>query len=303
MVNGGAQVKVYAPKSSILDGTAQVPCWDLPGYICILGSSAVMMAVGRDTNPAIVHTRVAEALGITDGDTIDFDLRGYTERLSLKVTVKDIMTDFLVHPLIQSVPSLADFRSGLEGDVVKFQNGEEVHLFSQHMFAGLSIADASGKAILTFDGASRNNPHGPAGCGFAIYSTRNGSSRGDYFVMGSRYFGKASSNVMEYHGLLEGLYWALRLKLEYLIIEGDSELVIRQMMGDYRVKSANLRPLHRKAIEMLDGYSNLKVTYRHISRNDNSVSDSLANQAIDLKENSVCCNWDNVNRQCKRAPW
>ena len=263
------------------------------------------MGLGENVHPAVVHTRVAEALGIQDGDTIEFDLRGYSERISLPVTVKDVMADFLVHPLMGSVPSVVSFRSDRTGDRVKFQNGEEVILFEQHMWAGMSVVTPMGTGILTFDGASRNNPEGPAGCGFAIYSSSDGSTRDDYLVMGSRFFGKGSSNEMEYQGMIEGLHWALKLKLKTLVVEGDSELVIRQMKGEYAVDAPNLKSLHRKAHEVLTGWrgKDLEVMFRHISRDKNTESDSLANRAIDLQENTTTCNWRNVNKQCRRTQW
>jgi ribonuclease HI len=305
MVNGGAQVKLYAPASAIRSGTAQVPCWNLPAWICAIGSPSVMKAVGNDANPAVVHPRVAEALGIKDGDSIELDLRGYSERISVRVTIKDIAADFLVHPLMGSVPAAAEIESNSERDRVKFQNGEEVDLFKQHVWAGMGVANRSGVGILMFDGASRNNPQGPAGCGFAIYASKDGSSHDGNLVMGYRFFGKGSCNEMEYQGMIEGMHWAFKLKLKTLVIEGDSELVIRQMKGEYAVEAPNLVPLHCKAQEMLNGClaEDLKVVFRHISREKNAVSDSLANCAVDLQENMTTFNWPNVNNQCRRAPW
>jgi ribonuclease HI len=110
---------------------------------------------------------------------------------------------------------------------------------------------------------------------------------------------------MEYHGLIERLHWALTLKLKTLVIKGDSKLAIRQMKGKYAVDSSNLRPLHRKVREMLSkaNAEGLEVEFRRITRDQKTVSDRLANCAIEVRENGTTFSGDDVNGHCRRTQY
>ena len=168
----------------------------------------------------------------------------------------------------------------------------------QCMWAGLRAIMRKGSAQLYFDGASRNNPHGPCGYGFHIERTDDGSR--DILVQGSGYCGmNRSSNEMEYEGLIEGLIWATRLDLTHLTISGDSQLIIRQLTGEYSIRNPRLKRLNKKVQEILHDPSfsdGLQVTFRHIPRNENRVADSLANDAIETRMNVTTCNWPNINK-------
>ncbi len=123
------------------------------------------------------------------------------------------------------------------------------------------------------DGASRGNP-GPAGAGAVLYDP-GGEKRGEE----SRYLGKTTNNVAEYQALLLGLDLALRHGVRNLRIFSDSELLIRQLMGVYRVKKAHLYPLWLKVRETLQHFAGYGFT--PLDRSLNVEADRLARQAVD----------------------
>jgi ribonuclease HI len=123
------------------------------------------------------------------------------------------------------------------------------------------------------DGGSRGNP-GPAGYGVQIVD-------GDGQVLAEihRALASATNNVAEYHGLLAALEWALDRGLRSLHIRSDSELLVRQLKGEYRVKNPGLQPLY---VEARDHIARIgKVTFEHVRREFNREADRLANLAMD----------------------
>jgi len=132
-----------------------------------------------------------------------------------------------------------------------------------------------GKKIEIYvDGGSRGNP-GPSGIGVVILD-----AGGKKLKELSKYIGEATNNIAEYNALLYGLEEALILRADDIIINTDSELVAKQLTGDYRVKDPNLRPLFDRAINMLKSFNNFEV--RHIKREMNKEADKLVNKAINL---------------------
>ncbi len=123
------------------------------------------------------------------------------------------------------------------------------------------------------DGAARGNP-GEAGCGAVIFDEA-GAVREEVF----RYLGKATNNVAEYEGLLMGLEAVLRLGGTRLKVQSDSQLLVRQLNGLYRVKDQKLRPLYQQALRLLQRLETCRII--HIGREQNRQADRLANQAID----------------------
>lgn len=134
------------------------------------------------------------------------------------------------------------------------------------------------KIIAFIDGASRKNP-GPAGYG--AYLT---SETGEVIEV-SGYLGTTTNNVAEYHALVEALQFALDEGADEIEVVSDSELLVRQMLGAYRVKHANLLPLHRKARELSRRFR--RFTIRHVLRAGNKEADRLANLAVDRAEGVV----------------
>ena len=126
--------------------------------------------------------------------------------------------------------------------------------------------------VLYFDGCSRGNP-GEAGAGAVIY--QNGVEIWDSSIyVGS----KETNNVAEYNGLILGMTEAIARNIKNLSIKGDSMLVIKQIKGEYRVRSANLIELYNKTKTLEKSFDTL--TYEHIYRKDNRRADKLANDSI-----------------------
>ncbi|MFC1641380.1 ribonuclease HI family protein [Myxococcota bacterium] len=129
------------------------------------------------------------------------------------------------------------------------------------------------EAVLFSDGASRGNP-GPAGIGAVLEM-----SAGQRTVEISEYIGLATNNVAEYRALLAGLERALELGIRRLEVRADSELMIRQLRGEYQVKSASLLPLFQHARRLMGRFQ--QVILLHVRRELNTRADELANVGID----------------------
>lgn len=129
------------------------------------------------------------------------------------------------------------------------------------------------KLLVNVDGGARGNP-GPAAVA-AIATSTEGE------VLGERnaYIGEATNNVAEYRALIAGLEAAVRLGARSVRVVMDSELVVRQMTGEYRVKNEGLKPLHREARQRAAALA--EVAYRSVGREDNARADQLVNEALD----------------------
>ncbi len=123
------------------------------------------------------------------------------------------------------------------------------------------------------DGAARGNP-GPAGAGVVIMD-----DNGIVIDEGSCYLGERTNNQAEYAALIVGLSKARSINPESVTIFSDSQLLVKQMRGEFRVKNEKLRPLFEEAVSILDSLS--KVEFVHIPRNENKRADKLANAGID----------------------
>ena len=137
---------------------------------------------------------------------------------------------------------------------------------------------APDKVVVHVDGGARGNP-GPAAVAAVI--TDPG---GDLLDEGSAYIGEATNNVAEYRAVLLGLELALNLGAREVEVVNDSELVSRQIGGQYKVKNAALRPLHREALEALRSFDGWSV--RSVRREANERADELVNEALDEAEES-----------------
>ena len=126
---------------------------------------------------------------------------------------------------------------------------------------------------LHVDGASRGNP---GAAGFGVHVTGDdGSEVASLYG----YIGKATNNVAEYQALLHGLRFALGRGASCVEVFSDSELLVRQVEGRYRVKSPGLQPLHREAKSLLARFERARVV--HVPRERNREADALANRAVD----------------------
>ncbi|HUY15377.1 MAG TPA: ribonuclease HI family protein [Terriglobia bacterium] len=132
---------------------------------------------------------------------------------------------------------------------------------------------SSSTLVMNIDGASRGNP-GPASYGVAI---RN--SQGERLAGLSGRLGRATNNFAEYQALIAALEYALKNGHARVEIRSDSELLVYQMSGSYKVKSPTLRPLHDRAQQLARRFERFSV--RHVPREENREADRLANQALD----------------------
>ena len=121
------------------------------------------------------------------------------------------------------------------------------------------------------DGASKGNP-GHSGIGVVIYK------EGQVIKRISSYIGRATNNVAEYTALIYALEEALLLKAKSLKINTDSQLLARQLNKIYRVKHKGIINLYKRAVHLLTGFE--KVLIKHIPREENSLADKLATEAV-----------------------
>ncbi len=128
---------------------------------------------------------------------------------------------------------------------------------------------------LEFDGGSRGNP-GPAGIGVVIRA-----EDGTELLTLGRPIGRATNNVAEYTALITALKKALELGATRIVVRGDSEFVIKQMRGEYRVKHPAMRPLYDEAQHLYHQFREAKL--EHNLRHKNVLADRLANLAMDRK--------------------
>jgi ribonuclease HI len=130
--------------------------------------------------------------------------------------------------------------------------------------------------LLYCDGASRGNP-GPASIGFVLYDPD-----GEPVVEMGGVIGETTNNVAEYEALVAGLETALDRDVASIEVRLDSLLLVKQVAGEYRVKAAHLKPLHRKVMALLGRFDDREVV--HVRREANTVADALANEALDEVE-------------------
>jgi ribonuclease HI len=129
------------------------------------------------------------------------------------------------------------------------------------------------RVVVHVDGGARGNP-GPA----AIAAVAS-APEGDVLLEENAYIGEATNNVAEYRALLLGLELARKLEASEVEVINDSELVARQIGGEYKVKHAGLRPLFIEAMKQLRGFDRWSV--RNVPRADNARADALVNEALD----------------------
>jgi ribonuclease HI len=123
------------------------------------------------------------------------------------------------------------------------------------------------------DGASRGNP-GPASYAVVVHGPN-----GETVYEVGKYIGRVTNNIAEYYGLIAALDYATTHAIQSLRVRSDSELLVRQMQGRYKVKSADLKPLHERALKLARqlGY----FVIEHVRREMNRDADALANVSLD----------------------
>ena len=132
----------------------------------------------------------------------------------------------------------------------------------------------AGRTVRVYsDGAARGNP-GPAGAGAVLTD-----AAGNVIARLGRYLGKQTNNVAEYEGLLLGLKHARELGYREVEVRADSQLLIRQLKGEYAVRHPGLKPLHAEALRLLHGFD--RYDLQHVPREENALADEMSNRAID----------------------
>ena len=131
------------------------------------------------------------------------------------------------------------------------------------------------EAVLSTDGGSRGNP-GIAGLGVYLVD-----KEGSVIIRAGWCIGMATNNVAEYSALVWGLQNAWAAGVSHLVVQADSELIVKQINGQYRVKSPDLKPLYERAKQLLSCFEKARVV--HIYRENNEQADEMANRAMDVK--------------------
>jgi len=134
-------------------------------------------------------------------------------------------------------------------------------------------ASARGVVTANIDGGARGNP-GPAAYGIVLRD-----AGGAVLVATGKCIGRATNNVAEYYGLIAALDAARERGVSRLRVESDSELLVRQIQGHYRVKSPDLKPLHERALKLSRGFEFFEIA--HVPREKNREADRLVNAALD----------------------
>ncbi len=133
---------------------------------------------------------------------------------------------------------------------------------------------SSERHVLHCDGAARGNP-GPAAIGAVVFAP----GRVEPVAAISERIGRATNNEAEYRALIAGLQAALAAGVTRLLVRLDSELLVQQMTGGYRVKAPGLKPLHKEAVALVGRFAS--VAFEQVPRERNTIADELANAALD----------------------
>ena len=135
------------------------------------------------------------------------------------------------------------------------------------------------KLTVNVDGGARGNP-GPAAIGVVVRD-----ESGEILTTFSETIGEATNNIAEYRALLAGIEQAGLLGADWIEIRGDSELVVRQVKGEYKVKNPGIKPLHARVHEALKDFDGWEI--EHVRREENAEADALVNDALDGRAPSV----------------
>jgi ribonuclease HI len=130
------------------------------------------------------------------------------------------------------------------------------------------------KGFLFTDGGARGNP-GPAGCAGILYNEKK------IIDFSGKYIETATNNIAEYKGLIIGLKLAIKNKIDELVCFLDSELIVKQVNGEYKIKSPELKILKKKIDELKEEF--ISITFEHVVREKNYLADKLVNIILDTK--------------------
>jgi len=143
----------------------------------------------------------------------------------------------------------------------------------------IAISKTQDNYVLFFDGCCKGNP-GPGGAGATIYNN------GVEIWCDSVFVGKkVTNNIAEYTGLIIGLNQAVKVGIKNITVNGDSQLVIKQMNGVYKVNSENLIEMHKTAKKLEKSFES--ISYNHVYRKDNKRADELSNDGLLKPDDTV----------------
>lgn len=228
----------------------------------------------------VIHPRVAQAIGLLpSNDTIRVTIENKT--FKFHTIVRNINADFW----ISYDPCLISYFSKRSNTLMLKHGRNSIDLpvpavFNPTLFGDSPIKIPLDFLTIYFDGCCKNNP-GYGGYGFAIYygDWQVDETQTQYLIgEGFGYLSECTSNVSEYTGLIEALVQAKRLNAQNIILRGDSELVLKQISGEYKCRSPKLVPLYEKVNRLLQNFDN--VYFDHVSRDENEIADSLANDSL-----------------------
>ncbi len=198
-----------------------------------------------------------------------------TDRLLLKRLVTALEAVAEGSPLRSALES-AGIDAGqarrLLGELAAHLVNDPVHPPAENTAPAGTIA----RAVTFSDGGSRGNP-GKAACAAVIFDGTGGE-----LLRRAKRIGRATNNQAEYEGVILALELAGQLGVKKLELKLDSELVVRQLLGRYKVKHEGLKPLYAKACQLVGEFKSVAVT--HVPRADNKLADALVNACLDGKE-------------------
>jgi len=192
------------------------------------------------------------------------------DRTALVNIIANKLPDSIFRELFPDIPVTA------VRDVLRGKKKTAAPQPRQHSLFTQPVADKGFTCKLFTDGASRGNP-GEAGAGIVLLDDRDLELAARSF-----YLGQCTNNVAEYQALLLGLKTALELGCRQLAIFMDSQLIVRQVQGRYKVKNAALKPLFSKVRTLLKDLDDWSIT--HVPRAQNKRADEMANKGIDEKK-------------------
>lgn len=264
----------------------QLPTWDKPAFACL----ASRFPYGEEiTAEKLEQVGRAEKV-LHDAGFRQYRVRYHREVARIEVPQQDMTRLLEIRDRIASElksvgftyvsMDLVGFRSGSMNEALERKpnvvSPDEIGL-SESLRAQMSQSrpqiDPKKTYVVRCDGGSRGNP-GPAAYGAVIED-----GKGKPVATLSKFLGRATNNVAEYQGLIGALLKARDLGIQRVSIQMDSELIVRQMNGQYRVRQPHLKPLHAKCKALLGTLKRWRIT--HIPREQNVMADRLVNKELD----------------------